>query len=209
MNLHELMDKNNLTGYALSKKSGVSYSVVKDILQGKRNPEKLTGRTIFYLSKSLGITMEDFIEIEVDELPDRKNYLFKRDYFTDILRGRKNAILCKGSALEFYGAANSSSGSAVEVFACGNLPSPFITYPVRNFKNIAYEKHDGILVTTLNQTINDMLEDGMSEMQPLYEALSDYYYTHGSTFEGIEIKPENRDRFCEAARESLEYYEEG
>lgn len=66
MKLKTLMKKNDLSGYQLAKESGVSYTVIKDLLRGDKKPESMAGKTIYALSKVLGITMEEFIKLETE-----------------------------------------------------------------------------------------------------------------------------------------------
>ena len=44
--------------------------------------------------------------------------------------------------------------------------------------------------------------------QSLIEALSKYYYTHGRTFDGLVIKPENIELFNSVKDWAIEYYDE-
>lgn len=64
------------------------------------------------------------------------------------------------------------------------------------------------MVTTLSQTVNDIISDDDTDLQPIYEALNKYYYTHDNSFDGINIKDENKQLFERISKESLEYYSE-
>ena len=66
------------------------------------------------------------------------------------------------------------------------------------------------LVTFFYYTINEMLEDYNNiDEQSLIEGLSRYYYTHGESFNGLYIKPENMERFNMIKDWAIEYYSEG
>ena len=43
----------------------------------------------------------------------------------------------------------------------------------------------------------------------LVEALSKYYYSHGNSFEGLIVKPDNLERFEYLKEWAIEYYCEG
>ena len=62
MKINELMEKKNISKYALSKTSDIPYTTVSDICNGKTQLEKSTAETIYKLSKALGISMEDLLE---------------------------------------------------------------------------------------------------------------------------------------------------
>lgn len=68
MKLNTLMEERGMSGYALSKESGVSYTVIKALLRGEKKTENLAGKTIFALSKVLGCTMEEFIKLETEKI---------------------------------------------------------------------------------------------------------------------------------------------
>ena len=51
-----------MTLYECSKKSGIPYSTLSDIMHGKTPIEKSSFRTAYYLASALGITMEDLYD---------------------------------------------------------------------------------------------------------------------------------------------------
>ena len=53
-----------------------------------------------------------------------------------------------------------------------------------------YLNSDGVLCTTVNQAINDMLSDydNIDELAFL-EALSNYYFANNESFDNLKIKP--------------------
>ena len=60
--IQELMEKQGLTKYRLSKRSGVPYSTVRDICNGDAQLEKCSAETIYRISKVLGVSMEELLE---------------------------------------------------------------------------------------------------------------------------------------------------
>lgn len=62
MTVNELMNKKRLTKYRLAKESGIAYSTVNDICNGKTQLEKCSAETVYRLSKALEIPMEKLIE---------------------------------------------------------------------------------------------------------------------------------------------------
>ena len=159
-NIYELMKTEGLTMYALAKKSNVAYSVVKEMLSGKKKIENLSGKTIRALSKTLNISMEEFMDLDLTErYPSHEDYETKALYYTDILKGRKNVILCRESACEYHNLTDESNADDIYVYACTDLPYPYVVTKVNDFSGIDYEVLNGIMVTTKNQTISDMKAD--------------------------------------------------
>lgn len=209
MNIHELMNNKGFTGYSLAKESGISYTTIKELLNGKRKVENLPGKTILALARSFDCSMEDVMNLDTDSsYISNHSYKRKSDYYSELLKNKKNVVLAKDSALEFYHLANYVVSDKVFVYSCGELKDPFINKRVENFDGIDYQIIDGIMVTTLSQTVNDIISDDDTDLQPIYEALNKYYYTHDNSFDGINIKDENKQLFERISKESLEYYSE-
>ena len=66
-----------------------------------------------------------------------------------------------------------------------------------------------VLCTSVNQTINDMLDDFDNiDEQSLVEGLSKYYYTNEKSFDGLYISPKNIKLFYSIKDWAIEYYDE-
>lgn len=61
MILNDLMKKKKISKYRLSKNSGVPYSTLTDILNGKSRLEKCSAETIYRLAKELEVSMEELL----------------------------------------------------------------------------------------------------------------------------------------------------
>ena len=68
--INELMKEKNITKYRLSKNSGIPYTTINDICNGKALLEKCTAETIYRIAKTLGVTMEDLLEPYISEQID-------------------------------------------------------------------------------------------------------------------------------------------
>lgn len=64
MTFRELLIKNNITVYKLSKNSGVPKTTIFDISSGKSNILDCSGRNLYKLSKSLGVSIEDLLDLD-------------------------------------------------------------------------------------------------------------------------------------------------
>lgn len=135
-------------------------------------------------------------------------YLSDVDWLQDVVQG-KDLILCGVSALEYLELFNGYvNESKIQVYAKSNGQFDNIEYHiVDSFDNIDYINVDGVLCTTVNQTINDMLAnyDNIDELAFL-EALSNYYFANDESFDNLKIKPENLNTFNQVKQIAIEYY---
>ena len=141
----------------------------------------------------------------------RDNFLTAREWHRAVVGG-KDMILRRTSALEHLQLFNGYFGEKViDVYA--RRPAPFenIKYHlVDTFDGIDTIRFGNVLCTSVNQTINDMFDDFDNiDEQSLIEGLSRYYYTHGQSFDGLIIKPENMEIFNSRKDWAIEYYDEG
>lgn len=60
--IQEILRRSGTTIYRLAKESGVPYSTVNDICNGKTRLEKCGADTVYKLSKALNVTMETLME---------------------------------------------------------------------------------------------------------------------------------------------------
>jgi len=140
------------------------------------------------------------------------NYEATWKWLMDVVGGT-DLVLRHTSALEYLGLfAGWSNETKISVYAKQKGEYENIDYRVVNtFDGIEIvQEYGNVLCTSLNQTINDMLSDLYNiDEQPLVEALSDYYYMHKESFDGLIIKPENMDSFNSIKDWAIEYHEVG
>jgi hypothetical protein len=133
------------------------------------------------------------------------------DWFRAVL-GSENVILCHTSALEclqlFLGYANEKG---IDVYAKSKGKYDNIHYRiVDSFDGIATVSAYGLLCTTVSRTVNDMLDEfENTDEQSLVEGLSDYFYLHNRSFDGLVIEPRNRELFETVKDWAVEYHEFG
>ncbi len=122
----------------------------------------------------------------------------------------ENVVLCYTSALEALGMFNGSiDESDIEVYALEAGRYNNINYHiVPDFNGIKIQNIGKIKCTTFEQTINDMLRDLFIDRTALTEALANYYYSHGNSFEGIIIDNDNEANFEEISNDAIDYYNE-
>jgi len=140
----------------------------------------------------------------------RNDFLTTRDWHRAVIGG-KDMILRRTSALEhlqlFGGYLREKM---IDVYALKPGPFENVNYHiVDTFSGIDTVRFGNVLCTSVNQTLNDMLDDFENiDEQSLAEGLSRYYYTNGKSFTGLTIKPENIERFNLIMDWAIEYYDE-
>lgn len=135
-------------------------------------------------------------------------YLSNVDWLQDVVQGT-DLILCGVSTLEYLELFNGYvNESKIQVYAKNKGQFDNIEYHIVNsFDHIEYLNFNGVLCTTVNQTINDMLAnyDNIDELAFL-EALSNYYFANDESFDNLKIKPENLNVFNQVKQIAIEYY---
>ena len=66
----------------------------------------------------------------------------------------------------------------------------------------------GLICTSEEQTLLDMLEYDDVDIQPMLEALARYYFTHGESFDALVSQMSDKQRavFKEWRQDAIEYY---
>ncbi len=135
-------------------------------------------------------------------------YLSNVDWLQDVVQGT-DLILCGVSVLEYLELFNGYvNESKIQVYAQNEGQFDNIEYHIVNsFDDIEYLNFDGVLCTTVNQTINDMLSDydNIDELAFL-EALSNYYFANNESFDNLKIKPNKLSIFNRIKQIAINYY---
>jgi len=139
----------------------------------------------------------------------RSGYTSNREWFNSVLRG-KDVVLCHTSALEclghFPGYVNETQ---IDVYTKKREPYDNINqYIVDSFDGIEVVNFGELLCTSLNQTINDMLRDyDVIDEPSLVQALAGFYCRNGKSFDGLQIEPQNAERFDSIKDWAIEFYD--
>ena len=78
---------------------------------------------------------------------------------------------------------------------------------VPSLEVIECEEHNGLLCTTVNRTIVDLLDQNGDE-QIITESLANYYDEHDESFNGLTIPEHLLSRFEKYKEWAIAYYEE-
>ena len=139
------------------------------------------------------------------------DFLTNRAWHRAVVGGRDLILRCT-SALEFLELFGGyMHENRIDVYAKQPVESENIDcYLVDSFDGLDYLQFGNVLCTSINQTFNDMLCDfDNTDEQSLVEGLSRYYYTHGLSFSGLSIQPENIECFNSVKDWAIEYYDVG
>ncbi|MDD3212369.1 MAG: hypothetical protein PHY64_01775 [Eubacteriales bacterium] len=139
------------------------------------------------------------------------DFLTNRAWHRAVLSG-EDVILRRTSALEhlelFFGYMNEK---AIDVYAKRQGKNENVNYHiVDTFDGIDVVNFGSLRCTSASQTFNDMLADFDNiDEQSLVEGLAGYYFSHGESFNGLSIRPENMERFNLIKNWAVEYYNGG
>lgn len=117
-------------------------------------------------------------------------------------------VLAFDTAADFLGLTNGGYRSVAQIFVDKrqNIEgTEQILVP--SLEGIECEQRNGLICTTMNRTIIDLLEQNGDE-QIITESLANYYEEHNESFAGLKIPKHLRQRFEKYRAWALEYYEE-
>lgn len=122
MTIQQLLQDLQMSRYRLSKISGIPWATLSDIYSGKTHLDRCGAGTLSKLSRALGLSIEELLELESeptenasDGKPNRKTYLETglsesiQKAIKDYLQGEKEQVLhldCLWD--ELYGTINSN-----------------------------------------------------------------------------------------------------
>ncbi|MDE7284107.1 MAG: hypothetical protein K2N85_11095 [Lachnospiraceae bacterium] len=117
-------------------------------------------------------------------------------------------VLAFDTAADFLGLTNGGYRSVAQIFVNKKQKvegTEQIIVP--SLEELECEERNGLLCTTVNRTIIDLLEQNGDE-QIITESLANYYEEHDESFDGLEIPQHLQSRFEKYKVWALEYYEE-
>ena len=129
------------------------------------------------------------------------------DWLRKLLKNVK-CVLAFDTAADFLGLTNGGYRSVAQIFVNEKQNvegTEQILVP--SLEAIECEEHNGLLCTTVNRTIIDLLEQNGDE-QIITESLANYYEEHDESFDGLKIPKHLQPRFEKYKVWALEYYEE-
>ncbi len=130
------------------------------------------------------------------------------DYLRDLLKDAP-CILAYDTAADYLGLwGGSMYPQTAQIYVTSPLHIAETTeHLIPSFNAVDHEKRLGLLCTTINQTINDLLRaDG--DNQVIQESLADVYFSNGESFDSLHIEKKLLPRFEKYKVWAMEYYDE-
>lgn len=210
MYLQDYLALEHISKMSLSILSGVPQSVITDLCTGKLLLSDADDQTIQALSAALNCSTKAIHTFDDPVYKDGKLlscrlFMTAQSYYTFAL-SEMDAVLSHESALEYRGMVSGNYSNDIHVYAKKMMKRPYRSTTVHSFDQIDYETMDGIRITTINQTFNDLLASDQTDLQQLDEALNYYYSTHHDSFDGLKISQENLARFEQEKEYAIAYY---
>ena len=117
-------------------------------------------------------------------------------------------VLAFDTAADFLGLTNGGYRAVAQIFVNKKqniAGTEQILVP--SLEELECEERNGLICTTVNQTIIDLLEQNGDE-QIITESLANYYDEHNESFDGLEIPKHLQARFEKYKAWAMEFYEE-
>ena len=114
MNIKDILIRQGMSQYRLSKESGVPYATLNDILNGKTELSKCAVNTVYRITTALGVSIDELVREEYIEKERERAYEYGLpEYLQKDLDAFKNGLK-NGSTLfdclwgELYGSINAA-----------------------------------------------------------------------------------------------------
>jgi len=130
------------------------------------------------------------------------------DYLRDLLKDAP-CILAYDTAADYLGLwSGSMNPQTAQIYVTSPLHIAGTTeHLIPSLNTVDHENRLGLLCTTINQTINDLLRaDG--DNQVIQESLATFYYANGESFDSLHIDTELIPIFEHYKAWAIEYYDE-
>ncbi len=117
-------------------------------------------------------------------------------------------VLAFDTAADFLGLTNGGYRALAQIFVSKkqNIEgTEQILVP--SLKELVCEERNGLICTTVNQTIIDLLERN-GDGQIITESLANYYDEHHESFDGLKVPKHLQPSFEKYKTSAVEYYEE-
>lgn len=195
MNLNELLKREDMSMRQLSIKSNVPYSTIRDLCTGVTNIENVTAKTLFSISKVLYVSMESLLNNTINTPLFKSSFTSKDNYYKEAIGKKTNVVLRSLSALDYYGYVTNGTPDKIMVYSIYKMPDGFDTIFLKNFSSIETSSFNGLLVSTLDQAINDILKDKNIINKTIKDIFNNIYFENSKILEELNIKKPNLPRF--------------
>lgn len=214
MNIHEMRASLGDTQSEFAERYNIPFRTIQNWETGVRRPPQyimhlLESRVRSDLVNRKTVKLPTYDPRKAD-LPARSDFVGAMSWLKavhnhvggQIVFALDEALMCQGSFLgrndEYivwaYGDDSLSSFNGTVLL--GNRISPYCV-----------KERNGLMFTDFNRTLCDSLDnENILDMQGITEALSNYYFEHGDSFDGLVVPPGLSDRFESLANDAIDYY---
>ena len=214
MNIHEMRTSLGDTQGEFAERYNIPFRTIQNWEAGVRKPPQyilqlLESCVRSDLANRKTVKLPEY-DPRKEDLPARSDFIGARSWLKairshvggEIVFALDEALMCQGSFLgrsdEYlvwaYGDDALSSFNGIVLL--GNRISPYCV-----------KERDGLMFTDFNRTLCDsLINENILDMQGITEALSNYYFEHGGSFDGIVVPPGLSDRFESLADDAIGYY---
>lgn len=184
----------------LSIKSGVPYSTLRDLVSNKSALEYASCKTVMAIAKALYVSVESLFKEDEFEMGGSQIFVDSKKFYFNYLKNNTNIILKSYSALDYYGYVSNFKPDYLKVYSIYKLPEPFIYSKVKNFSKLDYASHNGILVSSIEQAINDLLQDDDYSNKEIKEIFENINLDNNSLLGNIIISKKNQAKFIKLSK---------
>ena len=128
------------------------------------------------------------------------------EYVHDLLIGQP-CVLAYNTAADYLGLSNGGLREHVEIFVEHHIDIPTTKQFITLLKEKNIQKVRGLWVTTLEQTIIDLLEYD-DDNQIIQETMAAYYFEHDESFGDLKIPPHLKQLYEKYADWAIHYYDD-
>lgn len=166
MTFRTLLNKKNITGYSLSKKSGIPYTTISDLLNNKTTIGNISLKNALSISKVLNINVEDLLDVE-SEKPVEFRY-FRNNTLNEMKRLGEMVFvnkIIKSKMIDYYHKNNEKDKalyllSLIDYLSIKNGEN---IYEIR-YNNYRKEKLDNTLMVGSNLYHYTSVEDAEKDL---------------------------------------------
>lgn len=129
------------------------------------------------------------------------------EYRHKLLDGNQNVILARGDALCIRGYGSFNTYRGITVYS--QVPindAEFESIIVIDLESVSHEIYKNLCVCTVEKAFIDLLDNVKGDEQILIEALGDYYYAHGESFETLHIPDRYMEQFEKYKEDAIQYW---
>lgn len=138
---------------------------------------------------------------------DSNKHISFYDVFKTLLNDIE-CIICKESAIDLLGYSNGGFRNVINVYTTKEYNIPYLKCNiVKDLSKIPYQMYHDLMVTPIEHTIIDLLQDNKSDDQIIFETFANYYFENNCSYSKIKPPINLRKKFNYYKEEGKKYYD--